>query len=315
MIKPQLPKNEIQRLQALYNLNILDTLSEERFDRITRVIQHLFNVPIALVSFVDKEREWFKSKYGMQFRETPRDISFGGHVILQEEIMVVQDALKDDRFRDNPLVLGKPDIRFYLGCPLKIKGQFNIGTLCLIDHQFQQINDFDLDIIKNLATTIETEFDENHLSDYDELTKISNRQGFIVIGKQIIRRCNRFDKRILVLYFDLHHMKYINDTYGRDEGDTILKIFSEQLIKNFRKTDVVARLEGDKFCVLCSGMGNEHIPIVLNRLQKKLLSIQTKHPIEFNVGSIQYDRWRHNSIYTLIEESYEKIFKHKRHLL
>ena len=175
MIKPQIPKNEIQRLHALHSLNILDTDSEERFDRITRVAQNLFNVPIVSVSFVDKEREWYKSKYGLQFKETPRDISFGAYTILQEEIMVVHDTLNDIRFNDNPLVIGTPDFRFYLGCPLKIKGQYNIGTLCLIDHKAQQFNDLDLHIIKDLATTLETEFSKEHLSLVDKLTNLPKR--------------------------------------------------------------------------------------------------------------------------------------------
>jgi diguanylate cyclase (GGDEF)-like protein len=313
MIKPQIPKNETQRLQALHNLNILDTNSEERFDRIIRVAQNLFNVPIASVSFVDKEREWFKSQYNLELRETPREISFGAHTILQEEIMIVKDTLNDDRFKDNPLVIGKPDIRFYLGCPLKTKEQFNIGTLCLIDHKLQYFNDCDLSIIKDLAATIEAEFDVNHLSTIDALTQLSNRQGFALIGKQIIKRCNQYDANVLLLYFDLKNFKFINENYGHDEGDKILKIFSEQLLKDFRHTDAIARLGGDKFCVLCSGMSKEHIPKVINRFQNKLISVHTNHQIEFNMGTVQYNRLKHNTIHSLIEEADEKIYDYKRH--
>ncbi|CEG58402.1 sensor domain-containing diguanylate cyclase [Legionella fallonii] len=313
MIKPEKPKNEARRLQALQSLHIMDTQSEERFDRITRVVQNLFNVPIASVSFIDQEREWYKSKYGIQLTEMPREISFGAHAILQEDIMIVNDALEDARFNDNPLVLGEPVIRYYLGCPLKIKDQFNVGTLCLMDHKPQRFSDVDLDIIKELAETIEIEFEEQHRSTVDELTQISNRDGFILVGKQIIKRCNEFDKNILLIYFDLSQLKSINEHYGHDAGNDTLKIFSQQLLKNFRHTDAVARLGGDKFCVLCSGMNQAHFPNVIKRFKSKLSLMQTRQPIKFTVGTVEYKRWRHHSINSLIEETYEKIYENKRH--
>jgi diguanylate cyclase (GGDEF)-like protein len=312
MIKPLKPKNESQRLKALYSLNILDTQSEERFDRITRIAQNLFDVPIVSVSFVDKEREWFKSKYGLAFEETPRELSFGAHVILQPDIMIVQDTFNDVRFKDNPLIISNPNIRYYLGMPIRINGQFNIGTLCLIDHKFQNYNAFDLNIFRELATTIETEFEENHLTTIDELTMLSNREGFTMFGKKIIKHCNQYDKNVLLIYFDLKNFKLINKKYGFDEGDHLLQIFSQQLLRSFRKTDAIARLGGDKFCVLCSGMFKEHIPNVLNRLNKKLTSIKTKHRLEFNMGTVQYNRWKHNSIYSLIEEAYKNIYQFKQ---
>ncbi len=314
MIKPQKPKNEIQRVHALHNLHILDTNSEERFDNIIHVAQHLFHVPIVLLSLVDTEREWFKSRYGFQLKETPRDVSFGAHVILQEDIMIVKDSLNDVRFRDNPLVIGEPDIRFYLGCPLKIKGQFNIGTLCLIDQKpRQQYSGVDLDIIKDLATIVEAEFETMRLSTTDKFTQLFNRQGVLITGKKIINLSNQYDKNVLLLYFDLHKLKFINETYGYDEGDKVLKIFAQQLLKHFRHADVVARLGGDKFCVLCSGMSIIHVPSVIKRFQNKLSLIQSNYPIEFNMGTIQYDRLKHYSIGSLIEEADEKIYEQKRH--
>lgn len=313
MIKPPEPENEMQRIKALHSLNILDTQSEERFDRVTRVIQNLFNVPIASVSFVDSQREWYKSRFGLEFEETPREISFGGHVILEQNIMIVKDTASDIRFKDNPLVVGEPDIRYYLGCPLTIKGQFNIGTLCLIDHKVQQFNTFDIDIIKELAATVENEFYGNSVSTIDEFTQLSNHEGIILIGRQIIKRCNQYDKGVLLLYFNLNNLKQINDNFGQEEANKILKIFSQQLLKNFRKTDAIARLGEDRFCVLCSGMRQEHLPIVIRRFENKLAKIKTNHPIDFNLGTIKYDRRRHHSIYSLVEEADEKTYEYKRH--
>ncbi len=125
--------DETRRLNALHRLNLLDSAQEERFDRITRFIQAYFNVPIALVSLVDSNRQWFKSKQGLDVCETERSISFCGHAIHHDSVFVVEDTLKDSRFADNPLVTGKPGIRFYAGYPLHTEDDYRIGTLCIID--------------------------------------------------------------------------------------------------------------------------------------------------------------------------------------
>ena len=122
MLAPSLPEDEDQRIATLRALKILDTDPEERFDRITRLASRFFNVPIALVSLVDVNRQWFKSSYGLGISETSRDISFCGHTILNTEILAVEDATKDERFVNNPLVSGDPDIRFYAGKPLAVDG-------------------------------------------------------------------------------------------------------------------------------------------------------------------------------------------------
>jgi len=121
MIKPEVPKNEVERLYALRTLKILDSSHEERFDRITRMAKRMFNVSISLVSIIDEDRQWFKSTQGLELSETPRDISFCAHAINQDNLFIVPDASKDKRFFDNPLVTGGLKIRFYAGCPLKIR--------------------------------------------------------------------------------------------------------------------------------------------------------------------------------------------------
>lgn len=129
MIAPEMPINEMERLATLYKLNILDTDREERFDRLTRIACKLFDVPIAVISFLETDRQWMKSTQGFEIQEAKRKTSFCGHVILSDDIMVVEDATKDKRFHDNPFVVGEPGFRFYVGCPLKIQEQ-NIGVIC-----------------------------------------------------------------------------------------------------------------------------------------------------------------------------------------
>ena len=151
MLIPATPFDEARRLQALHSLALLDTEAEERFDRITRTATRLFGVPIALVSLVDECRQWFKSKQGLKVTETSRDISFCGHAILEDKVLVVEDALEDPRFFDNPLVTGPPFIRFYAGCPLSgPKGEM-LGTLCLISPEPRTFSADDIDALKDVA--------------------------------------------------------------------------------------------------------------------------------------------------------------------
>jgi GAF domain-containing protein len=128
-----IPADEEARVLALHALGMLDTPAEARFDRLTRLACRLFEVPIALVSLVDSDRQWFKSRHGLQVLETPRDISFCGHTILEDTPLVVPDAWLDLRFNDNPLVTGMPNIRFYAGWPMRREGGSAIGTFCIID--------------------------------------------------------------------------------------------------------------------------------------------------------------------------------------
>lgn len=132
MLQPEIPAQEHDRIAELRSLLLLDSAPEERFDRITRIAKELFDVPIALISLVDSDRQWFKSCVGLGASETGRDISFCGHAILGNEVFIVENALKDYRFSDNPLVTGGPEIRFYAGAPIAMPSGNKLGTLCII---------------------------------------------------------------------------------------------------------------------------------------------------------------------------------------
>ena len=133
MISPAQPCSEDSRLEVLKRYKVLDTLPEEVYDDLVFIASYACAVPIALISFVDCERQWFKSKVGLDALEIPRAISFCGHTILQDDLFIVEDTLIDKRFADNPLVTGDPNIRFYAGAPIKTKSGENVGTVCIID--------------------------------------------------------------------------------------------------------------------------------------------------------------------------------------
>ncbi len=151
MIPPRTPEDEAVRLAELRALQILDTPSDERFDRLTRLAAHVFGTPMALLSLVDDRRQWFKSALGVSILETSRDVSFCGHTILDGGFLVVRDATKDERFERNPLVTGPPHVRFYAGFPVRSPRGARVGTLCVLDTAPRDPSPAQLDALRDLA--------------------------------------------------------------------------------------------------------------------------------------------------------------------
>lgn len=152
-----LPADEARRLQVLIDLDLLDSPPDERFDRITRLAARLFGVPTALVSLIDVERQWFKSRVGMALEQTPRTASFCAHAILQDDVMVVADACKDARFADSPLVRRESAVRFYAGSPIDIGDGTRIGTLCIIDRVPREFGPDERTLLRDLAGIVANE--------------------------------------------------------------------------------------------------------------------------------------------------------------
>ncbi len=154
MLKAPVLENESERHQKLVAYDVLDTESEDIFDEVTKTAAALCNAKISLVSLIDSHRQWFKSAHGLDASETPRDISFCGHTIASDDVMVIEDAADDDRFCDNPLYLGEPHVKFYAGAPLITPDGFRIGTLCVIDSEKKTLNDQQIMALKSLSKQV-----------------------------------------------------------------------------------------------------------------------------------------------------------------
>jgi len=159
-----IPKDDDERLATLHAMKILDTPPEERFDRITRVATKLFKTPISTITLVDSDREWFKSVCGLDQEEGDRAISFCGHAMLADDIFIIPDTLKDERFKDNPMVVGPPYIRFYAGVPILGPNETRIGTFCIKDKEPREMDIDEAQALKDLTAWAELELNAAQLS-------------------------------------------------------------------------------------------------------------------------------------------------------
>lgn len=316
MKTPDIPPDEDARLAELRSLNVLDTIAEERFDRLTRMAKRLFGVDVALVSLVDENRQWFKSCAGMELSETPRNISFCGHAILGDGAFVIPDALQDERFADNPLVAGPPHVRFYAGCPLRGPGGRKLGTLCIIDSKPRAFSDEDVEMLVDLALMVEREFSAIEWATVDELTGLSNRRGFMMLAQHSLQLCTRQNIPAALVFIDLDYLKQVNDQLGHAEGDWVLVTFAQHLMKAFRSSDVVARLGGDEFLVLLTNHSKAAAESAMARLQQALDATNEAqargYDISFSYGLVEFDPKRHHTIGALISEGDSLMYKTKK---
>ncbi|HSM81125.1 MAG TPA: PAS domain-containing protein, partial [Nodosilinea sp.] len=170
------PANEACRLQALHNYHILDTPPDDGFDNLTRLAAMICQVPIALVSLIDEQRQWFKSRVGLEATETPRDVAFCAHALLGPELFEIPDAQADERFRDNPLVTASPHIRFYAGMPLTNADGHVLGTLCVIDRVPRTLTPMQRQALEILAAQVVARIELHHQLEQIQLAEVERQR-------------------------------------------------------------------------------------------------------------------------------------------
>ncbi|MBG6070394.1 MULTISPECIES: ATP-binding protein [unclassified Polaromonas] len=227
MIESEKPPEELARVTELHGLCVLDTLPEERFDRLTRIAQRLFGVNIALVSLIDHDRLWFKSRQGFDVLQAPRNISFCAHAILSDAPLVVEDAELDARFSDNPLVTGPLGFRFYAGTPLHGPKGYRVGTLCLIDQNPRQFTSDDADALRDLAAVVSDQLANKELGEAVKAAKESEsrlRQITDTVPALIAYR----DRDQRFIFHNKAYEELLNMDFEQIHGRTIAELVSPQ---------------------------------------------------------------------------------------
>lgn len=267
-MKKELDGSETKRLQALKDYDVLDTEPEASFDRITRLAQTFLKVPIVLVSLVDRDRQWFKSRQGLAVAETSRELSFCAHAIQGNQPFVVQDATQDNRFSQNPLVCGEPGIRSYVGIPLCTPSGYNLGTLCAIDLVPRDFAPSEIGFIHDLAGLVVHELELRRIATTDSLTGLCTRRSFEAQAATEFKRARRYGRALSCVTLDVDHFKIINDSYGHAGGDAVLRYLATKCLLELRSVDIVGRLGGEEFAIIMPETKGSPAAIAAERLRQ-----------------------------------------------
>jgi len=231
-----LPADEAERLQTLRRYEILDTLPEQAFDDLTLLAARICDTPIALVSLIDQDRQWFKSRVGLDTTETPRDLAFCAHAILQTDIFIVPDALEDARFRDNPLVVFDPLIRFYVGAPLITADGHVLGTLCAIDRRPRQLEPGHAEALRALSRQVVSQLELRRSLKLLErsFSQISQAQNTLASQAKELQRSNKaLEQFAYIASHDLQEPLRTIQAYGgilKDESEAVLSPSSREYL-------------------------------------------------------------------------------------
>ena len=261
------PDNEKERLSVLRAHLILDTPNDEAFDRLTRLASSILKMPIALVSLVDQDRQWFKSRVGLHAEETPREQAFCAHTIMNDEVMVVPDALTDPRFRENPLVTADPKIRFYAGAPLTTRDGYNLGTLCVIDRSPREIDDEQKHLLQNLASMVVGQMELYLRKSTDPVTGAFTDRYFFEAGEKEFGIARQFGQPVSLAIFQVEGFAAVNDDSGSETGDAVLTALARLAESHIRPHDIIAKLGDNELAVLMPEIVEAEAREILDRIR------------------------------------------------
>ena len=268
-----LPPDEADRLIALENQKITDTPADDSFDRIVRLACAAISAPVGAISFVDGDRQWFKARQNLTVCETPRRDAFCVHALHSDQVLVVEDATKDPRFSDNPLVTCEDGIRFYAGAPLQMPDGFILGTLCVIDHIPRRIEQRDISLLKDMAAIVVDELELRRRAGTDALTGLYNRRLLSELAIHEIARARRSSQPFTAALIDIDKFKTVNDTFGHAAGDAVLRAIGPACRAALRTPDLLARYGGEEIAVLLPNTSLEQAAPVLERLRASIMAM------------------------------------------
>ncbi len=312
-MRAPIPMNEYDRLEALLELDVLDTPPNERLDEIVGLAADLCGAPMAALSLVDSNRQWFKSSRGLPCSETSRDDAFCAHTIMSESVMVVSDARTDARFFDNRLVT-EEGFRFYAGAPLISLSGHAIGTICVIDTVARSIEPWQQKMLEILARQAMAQLQLHRLVDdhndvlddldmahrnlhflatHDPLTGVLNRRAVTdLIDGLAVANAGRSVASAL-MFIDLDHFKDVNDAYGHEAGDRVLVTIADRIHLGARGDDAVARLASDEFVVVIPNAAR-YAPEALARRLHEAIAVPVEHQgasisVSASIGIARWD--------------------------
>lgn len=334
MLTASKPANETERIKALHDLQILDTPINPIFERITRLTKGIFKVPIVAISIIDRERQWFKSTQGINVCENDLNTSFCAHAILQNDLFIVQDSHKEPRFADNPMVTQEPYVRFYAGCPIHTTDGFNIGTLCIIDNQPRELSDDEKVQLKDLATLVQDEL-QKYKHKYsesefikqldqakrakliDSLTGVWNREGCEINIKEHLILANNSREDFLLAILDIDNFKRVNDTFGHNAGDDVIREVVKRMVMSLDESDVVGRWGGEEFIILANI--TDSIEKIFDRIDKARESVASEPivsdeniiPVSVTIGITTCENGQNITSEQLVAQADKALYKGK----
>ncbi len=299
------PPPPIVPSRVLDQYNILDTDEEANFDGLARLASQMAQTPIALVSLLDGDRQWFKAHIGLEARETPIEYSFCTHAVQQNNVFVVGDAARDSRFTANPLVQGEPNIRFYAGAPLRMTDGLAVGTLCVIDRVPRAITDRECSMLQGLADIASREIELRRVAITDPLTGAFNRRSMMMMVQKELARFARSRSPFSLAAIDLDHFKRVNDIYGHEAGDAVLSRFVQ-----------LFRMGGEEFLLLQPDTDEAAAEKAIERFRRSIEETQIGTPagnvrITASIGITEV-RDEEASVSTLVGRADQALYSAKR---
>jgi len=295
-LAPDALSNDADRLKALQRYGILDTPMEPAYDELADIAGHVCEAPVALISFVDRDRQWFKASLGLDVPETPLDQSVCRYAIRQSGVFIVPDLALDPRFANLHIVTQENPMRFYAGAPLVTPDGYALGSLCVLDHRPRQLSERVASLLSALARQVVRllelkrandrqgqmliELEEARhrmalLAHTDVLTGLANRRSFTERLRQELALLQRGGEPACLLMMDIDHFKRVNDVHGHHVGDQALQLFAALCRDVFRAADVVGRWGGEEFLALLPATGVAQAQAVAQRVHAAL----TQHPV------------------------------------